>query len=351
MNTKRYWGILVTSIVMFIVTLVAMDLNGAKQSIYLYVWIMVGYYAFKGNVLSINIWMKYLIWINVGLMAIYSVFVDEEYLGYMRSGLSTRMSLIVGVTIMLIPKVILYFYTRHLLSNENGVHTNTSENKTTEILNNQPIQVSKKTQIVSNIETSVDLNEDEKNIFYSKAFEEVEQSNVDKGLWARCFAESKGNENETKSAYIKFRAEKLIADALVTKQVELEVAKENQFENIKKNIGKNSPQVNFDVGMKIYNGYDNFQANPKESFIFLYKAAIGGIPKAQFNLSLMYWKGDGVTQDKAEAYAWSRIAANNVSDAKDNVKFFSANMNASQVIESDRLAKKYVDLIESNLNN
>jgi len=333
---------------MFIVTLVAMDLNGAKQSIYLYVWVMVGYYAFKGNVLSINIWMKYLIWINVGLMAIYSVFVDEEYLGYMRSGLSTRMSLIVGVTIMLIPKVILYFYTRQLLSEGNGVQTNTTVQRNTEVVDITPIKVLNKPLIVSNREASINLNEDEINIYYSQAFEEVEKSNVDKGLWARCFAESKGNENETKSTYIKFRADKLIADALATKKIELEKEKEIQFDNLKKNIGGNSPQVNFDIGMKIYNGYDNFQANPNEAFIFLYKAAIGGIPKAQFNLSLMYWKGDGVTQDKAEAYAWSRIAANNVSDAKDNVKFFSANMNASQIIESDRLAKKYVDLIESN---
>ncbi len=40
---------------------------------------------------------------------------------------------------------------------------------------------------------------------------EIDEGRVEKGLWTRLFAEMDGDENKTKAAYIKRRAEKLIA--------------------------------------------------------------------------------------------------------------------------------------------
>lgn len=56
----------------------------------------------------------------------------------------------------------------------------------------------------------VDLIIDEDRI-YAKIAEELETKATDKGLWTRLFAESGGDEKQTKVLYIKQRAERLIA--------------------------------------------------------------------------------------------------------------------------------------------
>ena len=46
---------------------------------------------------------------------------------------------------------------------------------------------------------------------YTAIAKELETGSTDKGLWTRLFAECDGDENRTKAAYIKQRAEKLIS--------------------------------------------------------------------------------------------------------------------------------------------
>ena len=46
--------------------------------------------------------------------------------------------------------------------------------------------------------------------FYAQAFEEIETNQVDKGLWAKSFADQGGDENKAKTLYIKRRVALLV---------------------------------------------------------------------------------------------------------------------------------------------
>lgn len=193
----------------------------------------------------------------------------------------------------------------------------------------------------------LDIDED---AIWAKALAEYDSENRNKGLWARLYVENDGDEEKLKVSYIKIQAQKLIKEAIDAKnekqKYDLQERELQHFDRLKKNISLNSPLENFEIGMRIYKGNNDVAANPAESFIYLYKAAIGGVPDAQFNLSLMYWKGDGVQKNKAEAYAWCRIASNAVMDAKSNMNFYSKNMQLTEILESDELTRKYVELIQ-----
>ena len=45
--------------------------------------------------------------------------------------------------------------------------------------------------------------------FYELAYEEIESGNLKKGLWAKAFSETEGDENKTKALYIKYRFEQI----------------------------------------------------------------------------------------------------------------------------------------------
>jgi len=57
-------------------------------------------------------------------------------------------------------------------------------------------------------------------VFYQQAYEEFENGQMDKGLWARLFAQSGGDENKAKAQYIKNRVQQL-----VTQQANLDTEK------------------------------------------------------------------------------------------------------------------------------
>jgi hypothetical protein len=105
---ERRWGILAIAVLMFFVTMVVTNINGAKTSFYYYIWMMVGYYAYKGNLSSIKSMMKIVIFMNMGVLALIIPFMGDTALGYLHS--SSKFDLIASVIVMLIPKVALYFY-------------------------------------------------------------------------------------------------------------------------------------------------------------------------------------------------------------------------------------------------
>jgi len=67
-------------------------------------------------------------------------------------------------------------------------------------------------------------------------------------------------------------------------------------------------KAQFNLGVAYYNG-DGVAQDKAEAVRWFRKAAEQGHADAQFNLGLMYGKGEGVAQDKAEAVRWFRKAA------------------------------------------
>jgi len=77
------------------------------------------------------------------------------------------------------------------------------------------------------------------------------------------------------------------------------------------------------------------------------KAADQGDAGAQFDLGLMYCRGQGVTQDYAEAHMWLSLAASRASgddrkkyaDARESV---AKNMTQQQIVEAQHRAREWV---------
>ena len=108
-KAERRWGIVAVAVAMFFVTMVNTSINGQKSSIYYAVWFFVGLYGYKGNLEQIKSLMKFFILLNLIVLVGVVLFVhDDAYTHIYKEG--TKESIIVGVFVMLIPKIWLYFY-------------------------------------------------------------------------------------------------------------------------------------------------------------------------------------------------------------------------------------------------
>ena len=179
---ERRWGILAIAVLMFFVTMVVTNINGAKTSFYYYIWMMVGYYAYKANLSSIKSMMKIVIFINIGVLALIIPFMDDTALGYLNS--SSKFDLIASVIVMLIPKVGLYFYCQSELGR--SYDFNKSGNFVAE-------------------EGPTEHTDDH----WERAYKEVNGGERVTAIWARAFSEADGDENKSKALYLKYRINQL----------------------------------------------------------------------------------------------------------------------------------------------
>jgi len=115
-HIKRRWGILSLAVFMFFVTLIVTNINGAKTSIYYFVWMMVGYYAYKDKLDDMKFMMKIVIFINIAVAAAIILLADKKSFTYLSS--ESKSDFLIGVLIMLIPKVFIYFYCENKLKIE-----------------------------------------------------------------------------------------------------------------------------------------------------------------------------------------------------------------------------------------
>jgi hypothetical protein len=179
---ERRWGILAIAVLMFFVTMVVTSINGAKTSFYYYIWMMVGYYAYKANLSSIQSMMKIVIFINIGVLALIILFMDDTALGYLNS--SSKLDLIASVIVMLIPKVGLYFYCKSQLE--------------------RSYSFSKSGNLVAE-EGLTEQSDDH----WERAYNEVNGGERVTAIWARAFSEADGDESKAKALYLKYRINQL----------------------------------------------------------------------------------------------------------------------------------------------
>lgn len=70
-----------------------------------------------------------------------------------------------------------------------------------------------KENVISEKSTSkISLSTNVSNDHFAQAYSELEDGKQDKGLWARCYAKTNGNEAQAKAAYLNYRAEALAGD-------------------------------------------------------------------------------------------------------------------------------------------
>lgn len=250
---QRRWGILATAVLMFLVTIISNSLSGTKGSLYLLVWIFVGFNAYQGRLKSIETLMKWLIVINLVVILAVLFIYDDEVVGYISS--EGKWGLVVGVLVMLIPKIGLYFYVRSQQKRsttqvENRATSAVSQNNKISVTNSYPnsysadvqrtlntLKAAKEKLEMENERTQRDGNHKlEKQVIndevlWAKAYEEFDGELLNKGLWARCFSEVDGDENKAKASYLKERVRELRDNKLSELAESLEASKStNQYQ-------------------------------------------------------------------------------------------------------------------------
>ena len=95
------------------------------------------------------------------------------------------------------------------------------------------------------------------------------------------------------------------------------------------------------LALMYYNGEGTTQ-NYKAAFDWFTKAAEQGYAKAQYNLAVVYYIGQGTVQDYIEAYAWVSVAAAQGGEGsvvwRDQILKI---MTPSQIEKGQALAKEY----------
>ncbi len=97
-------------------------------------------------------------------------------------------------------------------------------------------------------------------------------------------------------------------------------------------------------------GYSAYAKGDYKTAMELWKPlAEQGYAGAQFNLGLMYAKGEGVPEDKVLAYMWWNLAAaNGIEDASTNKGIIAKGMTPSQIEKAQELSR---DCLKNNYKN
>jgi hypothetical protein len=277
-KVERRWGIVAVAVAMFFVTMVSTLINGQKSSIYYAVWFFVGVYGYKGNLESIRSSMKFLILLNLIVLVGVILFLHDDAYTYMyRDG--TKESIILGVLVMCIPKVFLYFYCdKEIKENESK---NKKDKEIEKIFNNQtaygknnnlakalnqkiesmedayikaaevksvpknsvvdkndninfpmPKKIESMEDAYSQIapqELNIRKNHDSKKVetmnnneekIWELVADEFDGDTRKKGLYAKLFAEMNGDEKKIQVMYYKIRVEELINEKIYSEELE-----------------------------------------------------------------------------------------------------------------------------------
>ena len=96
--------------------------------------------------------------------------------------------------------------------------------------------------------------------------------------------------------------------------------------------------ADWDIGAKAYNAGD--YATALKEFRAL---AEQGLADAQYNLAVMYYKGQGVGQNIVIAYMWFYVAAKNGNPrSKGNVNVLAEEMKPKQITKAKKLARECI---------
>jgi TPR repeat protein len=83
------------------------------------------------------------------------------------------------------------------------------------------------------------------------------------------------------------------------------------------------------------------ERNFEKAFQWYEDAAKQGYPYAQYSLALMYFNGQGVSQDDVAACAWMSLAANQGDKvAVDQLKAIKCRMSKEQVAQAEAMANQ-----------
>ncbi len=249
---QHRFGLITTAVAMFIVTVILSStvesMGGYGNPMYLLLWIMVGWFGYKGDLKFISHLMKWSIWTAIGLVIFIYLFIGDNSNAIT---LKIKNSSVILNVIMLIPQIALFYYCSFRLNKGQATDFKkelfgNSENKKTQsdLQSKSSAYASTKSKnVITSSEESVIINDE---IFYEKALSEFE-SNRRKGLWIKILAKNEGDEIKSKFEYIRLRAEEIQIDDVTFRgqqKILNEKINQEQFENqllLEVKIGKHKP--------------------------------------------------------------------------------------------------------------
>lgn len=207
-KVERRWGIVLLSVVLFICTTILTMAFRQKTSLYYVLWLMVGFYAYKSNLVAIKKWI--VLWNVTELVVIVTsyLFIGDNSLDLVKGikDKSAGNSLTV-FAIMLAPSALIYFYCNKEMKPE---MTSTNLNNTNPQFNYENTNIKKEN---TNQKNEIEMNNITKKIneeeLWEIIVEEFDSTKRKKGLYAKLFAETNGDEIAAKIAYYKTRVEEI----------------------------------------------------------------------------------------------------------------------------------------------
>jgi TPR repeat protein len=120
------------------------------------------------------------------------------------------------------------------------------------------------------------------------------------------------------------------------------------FRSMKPLAEKGDAKAQHNLGLMYYQG-QGVPQNYSEAAKWYRRAAEQGMADSQVNLGLMYYHGQGVSRDYVLAHMWLNIAASqypasvreNLNDAVHYRDIVNSLMTPTQIAEADRLARKW----------
>ena len=116
------------------------------------------------------------------------------------------------------------------------------------------------------------------------------------------------------------------------------------FAEIKAKAEAGDAYTQFNLGLMYYKGEGVLKDN-MEAVKWWRKAADQGQVIAQYNLGVMYAKGEGVLQDYVTAYVWVNIAEANDFDVKKFEGLLEKKMTSEQIAKSEEL---FIEMVKKN---
>lgn len=102
-------------------------------------------------------------------------------------------------------------------------------------------------------------------------------------------------------------------------------------------------RAQYDLGLLYDKGQGVAQDN-QQALHWYRKAAEQGEPRAQYNLGLLYANGQGVPQDYVEAYVWIGLAsAQGEAHAPEARAYLAGRMTTEQIAKGHELIRAYVE--------
>ena len=186
-RVERRWGVFTAAVLLCFAVLV----GGSKGSPYAFFWGCIAYFAYRGDLTSIAIWLKTVIILSVVLVLPYLVFFDSSAEMWRWTG-ATKEGFMIGGGVALMVKVAMFLYVRSQLK---GVQAASGS--------------------IFQVETGLAYSDKAADALYEQALDELDSGKTSKATWARAMAEGAGDDAKTRAVYIRLRVSQLLGQVTV----------------------------------------------------------------------------------------------------------------------------------------